>query len=497
MLNIINKNQITDKKQITERIELEYIFEEEQDEIDLSIKNSKAKGKFNEAKPFVKWAGGKRQLLDSLSALIPVKFNKYHEPFCGGAALFFNINPGKGTINDLNSELIKTYKIIQNNHLDLIKELTKIVSEHNESVDSQAYYYATRKKNPEELSDLEVAARFIYLNKTCFNGLYRVNKAGIFNVPFNKKEIITNSTVFSEENIKAASKMFNDNKVKFVNKDFGYILDEAEEQDFVFIDSPYDQSWTGYQAVGFEEEEHRRLANVVKELDKRGVKFMLTNHNTELIKELYAGFTFFEVPAKRTINSDSKNRTNATTEIIIINYTVTKEQARDFNTSKFLKQLKPTAVVLNELVKLEEIKDNQKLSTADKDNLCDKWFEKKISNIFKENRIEFKREVSYSSIFNTDLYKDKVFDFVFTTEEKTYCIETDYFNTSRTKIISESNRLMDLNKTFSSYPDLGFIWITDGAGLKHNKSKVMKVLKKMENMFNLTTFEEFIKALIN
>lgn len=476
------------KTQINNQIEMKYILKKN---LPILNKNNNIKEDIHEVKPFVKWLGGKRQLLDSLSALLPTTFNNYHEPFVGGGALLFSLNPNVGTINDLNSELITTYKVIKKNHFLLIAKLEKMVIEHNQSIDSQAYYYSIREQNPNYLTDLEIAARFVYLNKIGFNGLYRTNKKGIFNVPFGKKETINNATIFSSNNIKAVSKMLNKNEVKLINKDFDYILQEAKKDDFVFIDSPYDDSWTGYQSGGFDEKEHRRLADVVKELNRRGIKFMLTNHNTALIRELYADFDFYEIPVNRNINTNSNNRANATTEVIIVNYAVTKEQVYDFNTSKFFKQLKSETFILNDLIDMDFIK-NKEICRADKEILSKKWFFKKIKSLLRENNIEFKQDISYESVLNTGNNIDKTFDFVFTIAEKTYCVEADFFSTSRVKINSECDRLTDLNEVCSDYPDLEFIWLTDGIGLRNYKSKVTQTLKKIEKMFNLTLFEEFI-----
>lgn len=544
----------------------------------------------------VKWAGGKSQLLDSLTALMPKKYGSYHEPFLGGGALFLNELPQSGTINDLNDELMTTYQVIKDNPAAIIKALKKLVKGHNDAEHAKDYYYSIREKDVSTLSDEEVAARFIYLNKTGFNGLYRVNASGKFNVPFGKKETITNSTVFSDANIRNLSKYLNKQEIQLFNEDFGYVLEEAKEGDFVFIDSPYDDSWSGYQAGGFGEYEHRRLSDIVKQLDQKGVKFMLTNHNTPLIEELYGGFKKFEIPVNRFINADATNRANATNEVIFVNYELTKDQLREFNITKFFKQLKPTSFVLKDYVKWEKLQERIKknelalndlnllfannedelkekfeklyearpesfeilpllisvrnkkfvyldeegdateythedkdvvygflkdsglldnvfinakyrsitdyllglevgLSSADKKNLSGTWLVHQIEKLLTENGIEYNREIGYDTVLNMTLDRDKVFDFVFEIGGKKYCMEVNFFNTSGSKINSESARFVDLNRTFYNYSDLEFVWVTDGVGLRNNKAQLTQALKQIEHLFNLTTFEDFLKEI--
>lgn len=548
--------------------------------------------------PFVKWAGGKTQLLESITALTPQRFETYHEPFAGGAAVLLELQPTRATVNDMNAELMTAYRLIRDDLPALVKKLKEMVKKHNETAEAKDYYYAIRAQQPDGLTEVEQAARFIYLNKLGFNGLYRVNAKGEFNVPFNKKENIKNATVFSEANLKRLSTYLKDNDIALHCEDFGYILNEAQAGDFVFIDSPYDESWNGYQAGGFGEAEHRRLADTVKELHRNGVKFMLTNHNTPLIQELYAEFRQFEVPVNRAINSKGADRANATTELIIVNYDVTSEQLREFNISKFYKQLKPTSFVLKEYVQWEKLQKrvveselalndlnllfasneqefeskfdrlyaarpesfailplllsvrNRKfvyldehgeatqfthedravvfeflhdsglmenlflngkyksvtdyllglevgLSSNDKKNLSGKWLVEQVERILTENNIQYEKEVPYNRVLNLGLERDKVFDFVFEHNSKRYCMEVNFFNTSGSKINSESARFVELNRTFYNYRDLDFVWLTDGNGLKANKSQITQALRQIDNMFNLTTFEEFIQSLGN
>ena len=199
-------------------------------------------------KPTVKWAGGKTQLLDVLVPLVPRKYKKYYEPFLGGGAMLFELQPDEAVINDINVELITMYKVIKENPKKFMTELRKKVKEHNEHTPTSEYYLKQRSLNVDELNDTDIATRFIYLNKTGFNGLYRVNSKGEFNVPFNKKEEITISTLCNQANINRMSTYFNEQQVDIKNEDFESIINQAEEGDFIFVDSPYDDSFTGYSS---------------------------------------------------------------------------------------------------------------------------------------------------------------------------------------------------------------------------------------------------------
>lgn len=269
-------------------------------------------------KPFVKWAGGKTQLLDKLLTKIPKNYKNYFEPFLGGGALFLKLQPEFAYINDINKELINTYLQIKNNPDKLIKIVQKLDLE----IRNKEFYYQQRdkynKKIIDQEYDIEMAALFIFLNKHCFNGLYRVNKNGLFNVPWNNK---TNIKSISVNNIKQLSLILNKN-VEISCGDFEKILNKAKEQDLIFFDSPYapinPTSFESYTKTGFTKDDHIRLSNVYKQLDKKGCYCILTNHNTPLIKDLYNCFNIEKVNVKRMINSDAKNRTG--NEIIITNY---------------------------------------------------------------------------------------------------------------------------------------------------------------------------------
>ncbi|AUB32019.1 DpnII family type II restriction endonuclease [Spiroplasma floricola] len=308
--------------------------------------------------PFVKWVGGKRQLLEILNIFLPEKINNYFEPFLGGGAVFLDLLPQKAVLSDVNFELITTWKVIKSNSSELMNLLSKYVKEHNKN--GKDYYYKLRDKDPNKLSEIQIAARFIYLNKTCFNGLYRVNKNNKFNTPFNNKEIIKESTIFDSKNLLNISKFLNKNNIEILNDDFEEILNKAKKDDFIFLDPPYDfdnKGFDSYTSNSFGKEGQIRLNNFLINVDKKGVKWILTNHNTELINELYKNFNIYRIPVNRFINSDSDNRQNSTFETIITNYILSKEQEYKLNQTLFFKELKSTSYILKKYVSWDKIKD--------------------------------------------------------------------------------------------------------------------------------------------
>lgn len=274
--------------------------------------------------PFVKWAGGKRQLIPEILNHLPHQFNHYYEPFIGGGALLFELGLEKSTISDNNRVLIDTYIAIRDHLNDLIPLLNELQNEHNSFDDkekSNGYYYTKRERFNELILgtdfSLERNALFMYLNKACFNGLYRVNASGFFNVPSNQKKKIN---IFENENLKQISKFLQ--TVQIFHQDFETTVQNANEGDLVFFDSPYaplnPTSFDSYTKEGFSTEEHIRLSNVFKRLSERGVYCILTNHNTDFIHELYSDFNLFEVNVKRLINRDAQNRTGK--ELIVTNF---------------------------------------------------------------------------------------------------------------------------------------------------------------------------------
>ncbi|MBQ2909271.1 MAG: DNA adenine methylase [Bacilli bacterium] len=276
------------------------------------------------AKPFVKWAGGKRQIIDKLLKLVPVEYDTYYEPFVGGGALLFELSPKKAVINDSNKELMNVYKILSTDkgYEETLKLLNTYEKKHDE-----AFYYKIRnldkdKEKFAKLNDYERAARTIYLNKACFNGLYRVNSKGEFNVPFNKKLKIN---TYDGQNMTLAYVYFQTNKITMLSTDFEEAVKDAKKGDFIYFDPPYDSenddTFNSYTEEGFGKEEQRRLARVYKELSDRGCYVMLSNHNTTLINELYNEFNIHVISAKRNINSKGEKR-GKVEEVIITNYEI-------------------------------------------------------------------------------------------------------------------------------------------------------------------------------
>ena len=270
--------------------------------------------------PFVKWAGGKRQLLSQIKERMPEKYNNYFEPFVGGGAVAFELLPEKALINDINKALINAYKQICDAPDAFLKTVNNLDAEMWE--DGKKYYYSLREHYNDKLMkaeyDVELAALFVFINKHCFNGLYRVNGKGLFNVPYNNSRRVS----VDEGAIRDISKYLQG--ITIIDGDFEEACKGAKKGDFIFIDSPYaplnPTSFESYTKEGFDIESHRRLARLYDELTERGCYCMLTNHNTELINDLYGnkGYTIDVVSVKRMINSDASNRVGE--EVIICNY---------------------------------------------------------------------------------------------------------------------------------------------------------------------------------
>ena len=279
-------------------------------------------------RPFLKWAGGKRQLLPEIESYLPsdranLSKHTYYEPFIGGGAVFFHLQLKKAVVSDSNQELINCYQTIKDSLDDLIVELTR----HQEN-NSQEYYYSIREldRHPQKyasLSPVERAARIIYLNKTCYNGLFRVNSQGQFNVPYGRYK---NPNIVDSAALKAVNKYLNKSQVKLVNADFAEALKDAKKGDFVYLDPPYHPvsntaSFTGYDVNGFNQEEQIRLKNLFDNLTKRGCKVMLSNSYTDFIKDLYQDYqhNFQIVSSTRNINSNASKR-GCVSEILVLNY---------------------------------------------------------------------------------------------------------------------------------------------------------------------------------
>lgn len=282
--------------------------------------------KKQDIEPFVKWVGGKRQLLKEIEKRLPKSFNTYHEPFVGGGALLFYLQPEKAIISDLNSELITTYKTIKKSYRQLREYLLLMEYGHSEAFFKQIRNIDKNDKNNLRAlslgdSDLLKAARFIYLNKAGFNGLYRVNGDGYFNVPSGKKEKVKTHEF---PNLKLVSDYLSQNKVSIYNRGYEAVVRVAKSGDFVYLDPPYDyepsqKGFDSYQKESFGVKGQKQLAEVCRKLDANGVKFMLSNHNTKLIRELYRDFKIDVINAKRLVGGKGATREDVE-EVLITNY---------------------------------------------------------------------------------------------------------------------------------------------------------------------------------
>ncbi|MDR1536935.1 MAG: DNA adenine methylase [Clostridiales bacterium] len=269
--------------------------------------------------PVLKWVGGKRQLLDTLTPLLPQKITTYCEPFVGGGAMLFSLQPQTAFVNDINSELIGVYSVIKGNVEALIAALQAFQNEAD-------YFYAVRdwdreKSTYEMRSDVEKAARTLYLNKTCYNGLFRVNNAGEFNSPFGNYR---NPNIVNAPILRAVSAYLNAATVNLSAIDYAEVLRALPKGAFVYLDPPYDPvsdtaNFTGYSRRGFSRMDQIALRAACDDLNARGIKFMLSNSATDFIKEQYAAYNITIVQAKRAINSDAAKR-GEVDEVVVRNY---------------------------------------------------------------------------------------------------------------------------------------------------------------------------------
>ncbi|MGF3076561.1 DNA adenine methylase [Facklamia sp. P12934] len=270
--------------------------------------------------PILKWVGGKRQLLDKINPLIPRKITTYVEPFVGGGAVLFDLQPKKAVINDYNSELINVYKVVKDNP----DELLALLEEHDK-LNNEEYYYKVREldrnKNYEKMSEVEKAARIIYLNKTCFNGLFRVNQAGQFNSPYGRYK---NPNIINKPAILAMSTYFNKNNIRILEGDYKQALKGLRKGAFVYFDPPYmpistSSSFTGYTENGFSQKEQIELKKECDKLNERGINFLLSNSDHPLIRDLYKDYEIITVKARRSINSNG-NKRGEINEVLVRNY---------------------------------------------------------------------------------------------------------------------------------------------------------------------------------
>lgn len=276
-------------------------------------KNAKRDGA---VEPFLKWAGGKRRLMPQYAPYLPESYNRYHEPFVGGGAFFFHLQPGQAVLSDINTRLIDTYSAIRDDVDGLIERLEMHRSKH-----CKKHYYECRDEfnHGQLLWKTDRAALMIYLNKTCFNGLYRENLKGHFNVPMGRYK---SPSIFDPKNLRAVSSLLQD--VEIVPSGFTDVLSRAEAGDLVFFDPPYvpiseTSSFTTYSKDGFGSEQQRRLADVFRELAERGCYVMLSNSDCPFVRELYADWRTVQVSASRNINSRASKR-GAVSEVLVLSW---------------------------------------------------------------------------------------------------------------------------------------------------------------------------------
>ncbi|MEO1480633.1 MAG: DNA adenine methylase [Myxococcota bacterium] len=264
-------------------------------------------------KPFLKWAGGKSKLLPEILKRFPARFRRYHEPFVGGAAVFFGLGPERASLSDINDELVNAYRSIRDDVDGVIAAL-----QHHEA--TEEHFYAVRGQAREALAPVESTARTIFLNRTCFNGLYRVNRKGQFNVPFGR---YANPKICDRDNLHAVSAALQG--VEIEHRSAFEVAGRARKGDLVYFDPPYDPvsktaSFTSYTRQGFGDQEQERLAGVCRELDRKGVRFLLSNSDTDFIRSLYEGFQIDQVFVRRPINSRADRR-GPVAEVLVSNRT--------------------------------------------------------------------------------------------------------------------------------------------------------------------------------
>lgn len=271
-------------------------------------------------KPFVAWAGGKSQLLPEIETEIKRagQFDTYYEPFVGGGAILFDLLPKKAVINDYNEELINAYRTIRDDLPNLLTELSKLHNSKDEFYKIRAW---DREPDYANLSKAKKAARFIYLTKTCFNSLYRVNRKGYFNTPYGRKRI---TQIVDQDNLTAINQYLNNNEVAITSGDFAKVLTQVKPNSLVYLDPPYvplttTASFTSYTAKGFNKNDQEQLATACQHLDQIGAKFIASNSDTKLVHELYQQFNIRTVYAKRYINANGKKR-GAVAEVLITNF---------------------------------------------------------------------------------------------------------------------------------------------------------------------------------
>lgn len=280
-----------------------------------SSKKQSKEIEYTPVKPFVKWVGGKRQLISILRSNAPKSYKSYIEPFIGGGALLFSIQPDKGVISDINLELINAYTVVRDDVEALIRSLKRHKNE-------EEHFYEVRAQKTSKMTPAQRASRFIFMNKTCFNGLYRENSKGQFNTPFGRYK---NPNIADADNLRAVSEYLKQSKISIVHQDYKTTAMKAKKGDFVYFDPPYypmsaTASFTKYVKGDFNAQNQVELSEVFRALAKRGCHVMLSNSNTDFIKDLYKDFQLIEVEANRFINCQGANRGKQAVEVLVKNF---------------------------------------------------------------------------------------------------------------------------------------------------------------------------------
>jgi len=258
-------------------------------------------------KPFIKWVGGKRSVLPHLLQRMPKSYSSYHEPFLGGAALYFSLQPNNAYLSDINPKLVLTYMVVKSDIDELVRQLQIHKLNHNKD-----YYLQMRAEFGNETDATKIASKLIYLNKTGFNGLYRVNKSGGYNVPMGKYK---NPSILEEDNLRAVSKILQNANIttdSFVNI-------APTSRQFYYMDPPYHKTFSDYDSSDFKEEQHKLLSLKCKEINDNGAYFMLSNSDTPLVRELYKDYNVEQISAKRTVSCKVSTR-GQEHELLIRNY---------------------------------------------------------------------------------------------------------------------------------------------------------------------------------
>ena len=273
----------------------------------------------SEISPILKWVGGKRQLLNALSPLFPKDYDVYCEPFLGGGAVLFYLKPNKAIVNDVNGDIMNLYQVVKTDVEALIVKLKTFKN-------TSDCYYQVREWDRdkilyESMDPVARAARILFMNRTCFNGVYRVNSKGFFNVPYGRYK---NPIIADEVNLRAVSQYFNEADIEFCSGDYADVFANLPQNSFVYLDPPYDPvsdtaNFTGYAKGGFSREDQIRLRGCCDGLNARGIKFMQSNAATPFIMELYHDYNITMVKANRSINRNGDGR-GAVDEVVIRNY---------------------------------------------------------------------------------------------------------------------------------------------------------------------------------